>query len=460
MTRHRKYLVFMLLIYHLYFSQSLKLSVNDLIKIQVNISFSKESFSSCGFHHKYAGLYIKLFRENKFTVFTGDFPIFVFDVDLRLMNLGNRLGLFFDALGFAHMSGLHFVGFFCQDRDRKTGKFLNRNFRLSANVALESCVRALPTVVLHPNPASSRQEVLDFLDSPINKDFFENSNTASPWENPKSPWNNIISRVQDATRSCVNGYLHTLNKSITDIGISKKSFSYHKVLKHEAPRVTDGTKTNNSLDLKGEGEEQLPMVPDVVVKLRCSDILVNDMRTAEAKPTYGFLNFNTYLQLIPRDQVRRIYIVSEPLDRGLYGKECGHISRALANFLYTSLNSVSRANDTELPGVEVFILRERPLETFAMFLYSKIVICAPSTFCFYAILANDTPGGRVYHATSSLIQVKDIRAHAPHFHWIEYPTLYRFITPDVHDVSQKEVSRKIVQILNSPIVQAENLYTV
>ena len=62
-------------------------------------------------YYNAVGVFMNHFVDNTFKNQTGDLPVLVYELDLKLGQLGNRLGNYFEALAFARTYGLHFVAF-------------------------------------------------------------------------------------------------------------------------------------------------------------------------------------------------------------------------------------------------------------------------------------------------------------------------------------------------------------
>jgi len=134
----------------------------------------------------------------------------------------------------------------------------------------------------------------------------------------------------------------------------------------------------------------IPLV-DVSIQHRCGDIL------ARPYSEYGFLTYNAYSQLLPISWGQRdIVIEATPLKKGeahfssdtKFIDDCGELIGDLVAFL-TELGHNVR--------VEVGVDRSLSL---ARMTFSKLLICASSTFCLWPALAADNSWFPTGHLTS------------------------------------------------------------
>jgi len=134
----------------------------------------------------------------------------------------------------------------------------------------------------------------------------------------------------------------------------------------------------------------IPFV-DVSIQHRCGDILLKPYSE------YGFLTYNAYSTLLPiSDGERDIVIEATPLKKGeahfntdtIFIEDCGKLLVDLVAFLKELGHNVK---------VEIGVDRSLSL---ARMTFSKLLICASSTFCLWPALAADNSWFPTGHLTS------------------------------------------------------------
>jgi len=170
----------------------------------------------------------------------------------------------------------------------------------------------------------------------------------------------------------------------------------------------------------------LPLIPDVVISIRCNDILSH----GRGSP-YGFLNFNVYTMIIPY-QVKTIYVLTEPSTyNSNHNKErCEDIVLALLLFL-----------DMHYPDAVISLIRGHQFHAMVMIKEAKLVICTATTFCLWPGLLNQS---LIYFPITWL--VSEGRGHmlTRSWRWISYPILHQFQYQD-----QDQNSTVFENILNT-----------
>eukprot|EP01040_Poterioochromonas_malhamensis_P011670 gene11670-12735_t len=273
-------------------------------------------------------------------------------------NFGNRLGYYFEGVACANLIGAHYI-------------FL-RSFD-----AVE-VVKDLPTIIVHPSPV-----IDDF--SRVNKNFLSTCDAREkryPWETGGA-WLHrpifIRSILEQALRPAL---------------------------------VAGSTRTLPSQEFESitppHSHPLQPLIPDSVILFRCIDVM--QVRGA----TYGFLKFQLYDALLPRN-LSKIYVITEPFN---YVSQVFH----RANYMKAQEYCVRLIQDmTALlrqirPEATVSVLRGHANETFYMLAATKTVICAPSTYCLWPGLLNQ---GNVYFHPGNVVKVKGFLREQ--FYWISSP---------------------------------------
>lgn len=321
--------------------------------------------------YTYGGIlsyYYNEFLNNTYSEYIGRAPIYVYDLDFQLAQFGNRLGNYFEAVAFAHEMGMHFVGFYHHLNEihfNSTKSFTNK----------------IKTVIKHDNP-KDRDSIVKCLLSPYSLMHYT---IAWPWSTPNRLWMKNVDFITETMTLGINGYIESSYESLNKLKVPKNTFV----------NISDGS--------------YIDLIPDAVILFRCADIL------KLVGKGYGFINWNLYTELIPPDS-KSIYIVTEPLKYGDFDNICSQLNAKLVEFLQNIYS-----NST------VLIRRGYPLDSMVMFKYSKTVICAPSTFCFFALFSN--LNGSIYYQKSTLINdgmTATIFDSRENLKWIEYPIIELF----------------------------------
>jgi hypothetical protein len=350
--------------------------------------------------------------DNAYASITGGNPVFVIEIDLKEGQLGNRLGNYFQAVCLAKRLGLHFIAF--HHYKRQAGDEFMK--------AGHPFLRDLPRVIRHGSPAENRSAVVEYLKSEGGAHYME----PWPWQRSDSCWYQNVQFAQETIRSGLQNVQSNLFPIPSSQEIRAASFE-----------IVDGvyTSENNSLFVVAKK----PLIPDAVILLRCVDILLHGGNE------YGFLSFNTYPMIIPRD-VKDIYIVGEPYGYGPWVTACRNTANALVEFLHNLY-----------PQSKISLRRGFPFESMIMMMHASYVVCAPSTFCFWAGLANQY--GNVYYANSPLI----IEAKRPrltdNFYWITYPPVIGFWREVHYKLEDKNSSEYIIATLTARTLPKENAIT-
>lgn len=374
--------------------------------------------------------FMRAFIENRYERYIGHAPVLIFELDFHSSQLGNRLGNYFEALSFARKNGLHFVAFglFSRDQDNRTetsgGGFLKFSHPF---------VKALPTVLLHPHPIADRDKVAKMLNSTEGEVFLR----PWPWgkSKPETFWldkdnlafiaqtmhdaviNQLVESHRDIFASFNSG--HFTEKQLEKITLPASTFFSHHPHHHQPL-------------------EPQPLIPSAVILFRCNDILLH------GGDEYGFLNFHTYPPLIPQNS-REIYIIGEPLHYGQWSSSCLNITQALVDFLKQRYINTT-----------VLVRRGYVFDGLSQLTLTKTVVCAPSTFCFWAAIANKNVN--VHYANSPLISKGSTPELTGNFHWITSPKVMGFWQQKHYDLRDRNATDFIISKLTNKSMDAYPVY--
>ena len=302
----------------------------------------------------------------------GNNPIMVYPLCLRLFQLGNTLGYYFNDVACSSVAGAHFIG-------------VHKDFSLIEPEALSTkqeehfaFFNALPDRIVHksPNDIAKVKEILKK----------ECHCLQYCWENNEAPWLKRVDLIRDILVTAVDAYLKAagVNETITN---NKTDLTY-------VPSTT-------------ARQQSLPLLPSVVIQYRCGDNI------GFGKTRYGLLPFRAFKSRIP-SWATSIYVIADSPNRQQghpYSSRCGTILTALYSYL-TKLH----------PNAVVVVKRggDQFLD-YARMIYANVTICSASTFCLWPSLAN--VGGKSYFPLTPLVARATSNTTAPnlgkHFHWID-----------------------------------------
>lgn len=356
--------------------------------IHQNIDHIQKLRQVHGWNDNYDEYYVA-FLENTFKDYIGDEPIFIYELMMTESwgQLGNRLGHYFEALTLCKKAGLHFVGFVRTDRDQQA--------KMLADM--------IPRIVKHPQPVANRKEALIRI----------KTLSFQKW-----PWSSKDALLFDNTE---------------DISKIIKEFTI-KLIQHYHPNANNLVVHSASFDHLVHNDitvENLPLFPDAVILVRCSDLI------RAGGNQYGILNFNIYPMIIPRD-VKNIYILSEPLNYGT-NEHAALLCERLVGNLVTFLAG-------HYQNTTIGIRRGHPHDGLIMLGLSKYVVCAPSTFCLWPGIGN-TDNNVYYHRSNLIASGNQVLFHQ-NFNWISFPKMYSYcMTHDdayVHPIDSAEAMTKML----------------
>jgi hypothetical protein len=281
-------------------------------------------------------------------------------IDLHAESFGNLLGRYVEAVACCDIVGMHFINTGTIERGPLFGGF--------------------PQIMVHNSPTKSIRDATQAMREVCpNEKFY-------PWKY-SGAWDRRIGFIHRLLASVVQDTLTAVGRR----NITASSFA----------TITKG--------LGSVGQESLPLVPGAALVLRCADIL------RFGKSAYGFLNFNVYAEFIPGN-VQTIYILSEELD---------YLNAGRAHGIKRNCEAISlelmRHLAVKFPSAIIGIRRGHMVEHFLMLALAETVVCPPSSFGFYAGLANLH---QVYFQASTLITSRPFIRDS--FHWIASPEALYF----------------------------------
>jgi hypothetical protein len=311
-----------------------------------------------------------------FSLYTGNNSdvIMVAHNDLYESFFGNRLGRYLEAVACCDLLGLHYVNI---------GSKENTSF-----------VKAIPFAFVHKLPARNISYAKEAVKT------FCPMMTSWPWA-IDGAW---VSRVA-ALGQIVAHAIDATHPHVEKQSMRRKSFSAIRtgpnltLFDEELPVTAD----ENSLPA-------LPFIPDVALVFRCIDIL-----TFSVPSHYGFVNFDVYSNLVP-STAKNIYVLSESLH---YLQKSENNSKAEI-CINISLSLVEHLAE-RFPAATVALRRGYAMEHFIVIQKAPTVVCTPTSFCFFALLAGRNDG---YFQSSCLVSWRPfIRDN---FHYIVAPPLHYF----------------------------------
>eukprot|EP01032_Pedospumella_encystans_P012514 gene12514-14474_t len=293
---------------------------------------------------------------------------------------------YFEALACSDITGIHFV---------------HRRPPIKGDEQAIKFFSAFPTVRVHPKTKATN--------------FFFLGNTwrktcPAIWPHPHTwagAWNQRPALIADVIHTAIKAVFEDVKTATVPV----ESFT------HIVPAKSAGS--------------HLPLVPSAAIMFRCVDIL----HYVEGQP-YGFLNFNVYTQLIPKN-VTTIYVLSEPLNYMDHASSNQKNCKEIGDFLVTFLH-------TQFPASTVALRRGFPIDSVAIMANTPMLISAPSTFALFPGIANPnkvyTTAGLLYFDTPYL---------GDNFKWIKSPAL---IYPGSHvHVNRDGAVKKLKALFTTPL---------
>jgi hypothetical protein len=341
-----------------------------------------------------------------FAAYSGDEPVLFYPLWVGTEGFGNSFGYLLEAISCARISRLHFVGFETEYWYGETHK--------QSNIS-KLFTKLVPRVIRHENPVPSMGEI-------TRNSCWEG---LFPWETKGAFTYQNLDLLQLQVVGFTDRFRAAVLKNKDSFGTNEfdriiniaNNISYAKPLpqilqvkrrlRYEGARMLSSDKFES-------GNVRFPFVPEVTILFRCVDMLQH----GEGSP-YGFLPFRVYKEIIPPD-VKDIYVLTESLmySQGLPNipnqKACVAITEAL--LMYLSQHYVNAT---------VGLRRGNSGEAFCQLSLSSIMISTPSSFGFYAGLAQSDQHDVYLPETRLLASGENIFIHK-HFHWMPFPKIVQF----------------------------------
>jgi hypothetical protein len=372
------------------------LTREDLLKISRNVS--DDVNSNVLVLPSLDSMYIwnEMWRINVdgyFRGYSGDAPVLFYPQWVGPDGFGNSVGYYLEAISCAKFAGMHFVGF-------ETNLWYHGH-ELPSNVS-KIFSSSLPKVIVHNAPIPSIRQIKRDSCWP----------NAFPWQTSKSlMWGNLPE---------IRGFLVDFSgslRSVLKFGSTAYSVTDFELVLNRRDNFryeNDGHRYGSRrLEIRSA---VLPFVPHVSILFRCVDMLEH----GDGSP-YGFLNFNVYKHMIP-EGAPQIYILTESLyysssrDNPLRSsvKVCVNITKTLADYL-----------SNEFVNTTVAVRRGHSAEGFYQLSHSQIMISPPSTFGFYAGVAQGDDHDEYFPETGLIASGINLFVHKG-FHWFPFPKIVQF----------------------------------
>jgi len=303
----------------------------------------------------------------------GGKPIMIYPFCLRLFQLGNTLGYYFNDVACSSVVGAHFIGV------HKTFSLIEPEALSTPPHSHYAFFNALPDRIVHKSP-NDIGKVKELLKK-------ECHCLQYCWENNEAPWLKRVDLIREILVGATDAYLRVA-------------------------QVDHGTVTNNKTDLiyipsSSSSSSILPLIPSVAIQYRCGDNI------GFGKTRYGLLPFRAFKSRIP-PWAASIYVIADSPNRQQghpYSSRCGTILTALFSYL---TKSFPKAIVVVKRGGDQFL-------DYARLIRANVTICSASTFCLWPSLAN--VGGNSYFPLTPLVAKATSNTTAPflgsHFHWID-----------------------------------------
>ena len=324
--------------------------------------------------------------------------------DLKESFLGNRLGRYLEAVACCDLLGIHYVNIGVKEE----------------NTFLE----ALPSVFVHKVPESNFTKATGAVSK------FCRRLIAYPW-GVQGAWSSRVAALRQIVAHAIDvSHPHVANHSISWTSFSAIRTGPNITLFEE--EMAPGEIQEEDSDLK------LPLIPDVALMFRCVDVLTFDTSAA-----YGFLNFDVYSNLVPVD-AKMIYVFSEALH--YYHGTTQNSSRAEI-CINISLSLVEHLAE-RFPTATVALRRGHAMEHFIVLQKARTVVCTPTSFCYFAVLAGSND---VYFQESRLVSWRPFLRD--NFNYIVSPRMNNFGKTLTNETSPDDPKAlpEILQRLRAPV---------
>lgn len=180
----------------------------------------------------------------------------------------------------------------------------------------------------------------------------------------------------------------------------------------------------------GNDNLQPPPMSESVIYIRCGDILQYAHHSE-----YGYLPYSAYRALVPPDS-KRIAIIASPMKNPRRPTDELHRQECLA--LYDDLQLWLREN---FPQADVQLLSDEPVShSIYRMVFSKVLICNPSTFCLWPGIAAQ---GKAFMPKTPLFLGGTAPFLGDHVEWRDF----RFLSPTkyIHELGS-DIKRAIAHL--------------
>jgi hypothetical protein len=357
-------------------------SANDA-RMELNKAISENSFSVPTVSDSMLWPeYWKLNIQGYFSNFSGVQPILFYPMRISPAGFGNFLGNYLEAVSCAQIAQVDFVGF----------ELPENQLQPSARTRITRLmIKSLESLIQPPRYSQSLNETSCF-------------STPLPWTQPRSSQFRNIRMIKDLLQRYNSRMSQSLRSLDPDFNVIT---DFVTVLNAQRNISILNASTSQSTFQRSMN---LPFIPEVAVLFRCTDVLAHG-----GDSPYGFVNFNVYYEVIPQTTAS-IYILTEALDYGNIKnvQACVELTTYLAQIL-----------SHRCPNATVTVRRGHSEAAFLQLSEAKMVISPPSTYGFYATVAQSDYCS-AYFPETSLIAGGDEDIIGPRFHWFSFPRLVQF----------------------------------
>jgi hypothetical protein len=342
-----------------------------------------------------------------FASYSGDEPVLFYPSWVGTEGFGNSFGNYLEAVSCAQLAGLHFVGF-------ETDVWYHGPGLPSTTSKLIS--KLVRRIIRHENPLPSMREV-------SRHSCWEG---VFPWQMASSFMYQDLVQLRHEVADFTERFMSEILKSKNSFGISEfdrvitpaNKLNYAKPLPQNLQvqrRLRyERTRLLTSSDSAPADYVRLPFVPEVSILFRCVDMLQH----GEASP-YGFLPFKVYKEIIP-PSAKEIYVLTESL---MYSQDSANVPNQKACVAITEALLTYLSN--HYMNATVGLRRGSSGEAFYQLAHSSIMISPPSSFGFFAGLAQPDSHDVYLPETHLIASGNNVFIHH-HFHWMPFPKIVQF----------------------------------
>jgi hypothetical protein len=338
---------------------------------------------------------------------TNAMPVYVVFTRVSDSRLGNVVGALINHLACAYLAGLHVI-------------VINRDwdFQFHNEDVGASFIDYLCSVHVHPNPSSlphAREVVLRECD--VNTQWY--------WEDPNAPWVKYIPQLRAVFESAFETELMFTKTIRSDsmYGSSDRQSQPNTTIVRAMVNIADPTNADEINKIVPvihvfAPEEEFPLIPDVLIQLRCSDNFPDIM---------GMLPFAAMFDRIRayRERVATEFAVATP-QLNIYITTEAHVlleNAPLREFCPRIVALLQQELLARFPGSVVAIQHGRVFHTWRMMNQAAVVICSASTFCLWPALSN-LKASAVYLPMTNLFGHKRLTDFGPNVTNVHFITDY------------------------------------